>query len=51
MDEDEEWLDAMFDDLMWELELEEAKAWTAGLGLFPDAEPLNEEGEPKLPSR
>ena len=38
MDEDQEWLDSLFDDLMWELELEEAKAWVDGLSQFPEGE-------------
>ena len=47
MDEDMEWLDAMFVDLMWELELEEAKAWVDGVSQFPDAEIIPENSAEK----
>lgn len=48
MDEEiDEWLDAVLDDLLWELELEEAKAWVDGLSQFPDAEIIPENSAEK----
>lgn len=37
---DDEWLDSLFDDLLFELELEEAEGWVNGLSQFRDAEML-----------
>lgn len=52
MDEDQEWLAAVFDDLMRELEIEEAKAWRDGLSQSPDAEsaPKNSAEKEKGPA-
>ena len=47
MDEDEEWLESLFVDLLWELELEEAQGWVNGLAQFRDAEIIPENSAEK----
>lgn len=40
-EEDLEFLDALFIDLLFELDRQEAQAWVDGVALFPDACPEN----------
>lgn len=41
------WLDSLLDDLLWELELEEAQGWVNGLAQFRDAEIIPENSAEK----
>ena len=47
MDDVQEWLDSLFDELLFDLSLQETSSWIDGLRLFPEAEIIPENSAEK----
>ena len=47
MDDVDGWLDSLFDELLFDLELEEAEGWVNGVAQFRDAEIIPENSAEK----